>query len=139
MITIKCSRQEAEVILQHFFPVINLYKQTRLNNVSHMDRLSEQYLGAVIINSLLEETERIFRNKVYSSAIKKFTFNFTDAQAVVLYKSLMVLPIDSAKIYFVVLRNQWIEALDQSLISIGLYEHEKRSNGEVYSYSDFEQ
>jgi hypothetical protein len=121
MIILTTSRQDAETILQHFFPAFNMYKTTRVNNVKNRDRFSEEYLAAVVINCIIAEIELLFQKKLINTISKKINFRFTDAQAAVLYKSLMALPIDPEKIYFNILRNQWIKMFDLALLKGGVY------------------
>lgn len=124
MIVIRAPRQDIESIITHFFPTINLQKATRLKNVKHLDRLSDEYLGAVIINCELTKIELMFKKQLINSASKRISLKFTNAEAVVLYKSFIILPIDSEHVYYIILRDSWIKQLEQSLITIGLYQHD---------------
>jgi len=121
MILITAPRSEAETILRHFFPVINIYKATRINNVAHMDRLSEEYLSALVINCLVTELEKLFQKQLVNTVREKIKFQFSDAQAVVLYKSFMAMPLDAEKVYYNIIRNRWIEVFNQQLYKTAFY------------------
>lgn len=124
MIIIRSPRQDLEVLRDQFFPTINLYKDTRINNAAHLDRLSEQYFAAVVTNCLLTEVEIIINKKLVNTISKHLNIKFNNAQAAVFYRQLFVLPIDSKQFYLNMLRNKWIADLEQSLITIGLYQDE---------------
>lgn len=121
MIIIRSSRQELETILRIFFPVINMYRKTRLNNIMHKEIISEEYLSAVVINVLLSEVELLFNRKLINTFGKKISIRFSEAQAAVFYKALIALPVDQEHVYYNTIRNQWIVELDGMLIKIGFY------------------
>jgi hypothetical protein len=123
MIVLHTPRTDVETILRYLFVTINLYKRTRLENVKYMDVQSEEYLSAVVINCILDEVELVMQKKLINTVSKKTKIKFTEAQAAVLYKSLMALPIGSENVYFQILRNQWVERLDQQLITTGFYKN----------------
>ena len=122
MIIIRSPRQEIEVIIRNFFPAINMYRRTRLLNVMHKEIISEEYLGAVIINELLTEVELLFNRKLVNTFGKKISVKFTEAQAAVFYKSLIALPLERDQVFYQNLRNQWVEELDGLLIRAGFYQ-----------------
>lgn len=111
MIIIRATRSEAETITGDFFRMINMYKRTRMENVKHLDRTSEEYLSALVINCLLTEIESLFQKKLKDLSRRKISVRLTDAQCVVLFKSLKVLPIDPNQVYYTLLRRQWVELL----------------------------
>jgi hypothetical protein len=122
MITLHSSRQSVETAKTCFFPYINAYKQTRLNNLVGTTITSEEYLSALVLNCLLTEVEKLIERKLIMTSGQKMKFEFSDAQGVVLYKSLLALPLSADNIYLDRVRNEWIERLDQQIISNNLYQ-----------------
>src|SRR5687767_10100201 len=100
MITLKSSRTYVQVVKENFFPYINLYKKTRINNVAHHNIISEEYLSAVVINCLLSEIEQLLSKKLINTSGKNIKFDFTDAQGVLLYRTLIALPLPADNVYF---------------------------------------
>lgn len=123
MITLHTTRHYAEAALLHFFPYLNLQKQTRLNDVAHLPISSKEYLQAVVINCLLDEIETLFKRKLVNTTGAKVKITFTDAQGVLFYQVLTHMPIDGEKLYQNMVRNQWLEDLDQEIIRQQIYLH----------------
>lgn len=122
MISIRAPRQEVETIIRYFFPAIDMYKRTRLQNLAHKEIISEEYLSAVVINALLDEVQTLINRKLVNTFSKKINVKMTEAQAAVFYKSLIALPLEPNQVYFQIIRNQWVDQLDQLLIRVGFYQ-----------------
>ncbi|MFL5786728.1 MAG: hypothetical protein ACJ748_01635 [Flavisolibacter sp.] len=122
MIELRTTRHYTEAVRNHFFPYINLFKQTRLNNLAYKSLASEEYLSAIVINCLLKEIEDLLIRKLVTTKGYKLTFKFTPAQGVVLYKTLLALPIPSNQEYLNVIRSEWLQLIDQELIKQNLYQ-----------------
>jgi hypothetical protein len=121
MITLQVTRSEVQTVTGYFFSYIDLYKITRLKNVEHYDKLSEEYLSAVVINSLITELEELFKKKLATTRGWIMTFRFSDAHGIVLYKTLLALPIPRDQEYLDIIRNHWIHKLDRELQRIDLF------------------
>jgi len=115
MISIKFPRSHVKFIQDYFFPYINLHKQTRLNNVANESLISETYLSAIVINCILDEIQQLFTKKLVNTTGSNIKFEFTDAQAIVLYKTLIHYPLQKDNVYLQMIRNQWIQILDLQL------------------------
>ena len=139
MITLRLPRHYIEVVILKFFPYINLYKQTRLNNVAHKSLVSQEYLIAVVINNVLEEIEALFQKKLFNSRSEKVKMEFSDAQGVLLYRTLLALPVDSSEIFQVMVLSKLIEDLDAELIRQQIYQRNKPRLAEPppKSFSDY--
>ena len=85
MITLTAPRSYFLTARDHFFPYINLYKNTRLNNVANANVMSEEFLAALVINCLLTEIELLFKKKIINTTGHKIKIILTDAQAIVFY------------------------------------------------------
>ncbi len=120
MITLTTSRRCVREVKDYFFSYINLYKQTRLNNVAHHDGTSEEFLSAVVINCLLTEIELLFNKKLLNTTGPTINFKFTDAQGIVWYKTLLALPLRPDQDYFLMIRNEWVYILDKQIIAANL-------------------
>jgi hypothetical protein len=120
----------------NFFPAINLFKQSRLNNLVNQNKTGEEYLSAVVINCLLTEIETLFIKKLVTTSSHKIKFQFTDAQGVVLYRTLLHLPLPAGQIYHDMIRNEWIQLLDQELILNNIYHNNRPVKQAFSTYQD---
>lgn len=125
MITLRTYRQYVETATVYFFQYIVLYKQTRLNNLVKRDMEADDYLSAVVVNCIIDEIEWLFDKKLVTTKSEKIKFEFSDAQGVVLYKTLLAMPLPEDQVYFHQIRQEWIELLHQELIHLNIYEHNK--------------
>lgn len=130
MILLHTTRQYVKTVKDYFFPYINSYKDTRLNNVLHFSHISEEYLSAIVINSILTEIEQLFIKKLVNTTGAKIKFAFSDAQGIVLYKALLALPIPVDQYYLQKIRNEWVQLLDQQLLQNNLCQPVKKKSGE---------
>lgn len=126
MIVLRTSRQYTETVRDYFFPYINQFKETRIHNVRNQSVSSEEYLSAVVINCLLTEIEKLIIKKLVNTKSHKIKFEFSDAQAVVLYKTLLRLPLPADQFYMNMVRSQWLLLLDMELIKTNLYNLHKK-------------
>lgn len=139
MILLRTCRQQVETARDYFFPYINHFKQTRINNVVSQNMASEEYLSAVVINCLLSEIEQLFLKKLVNTKGQKIKFEFSDAQGVVLYKTLLHLPLPAGQVYMNMIRSEWLQVLDQELISNNLYQKSKtKIHNEQFEFDDWE-
>lgn len=140
MITLRTYRQYVETAVTYFFEYIELYKQTRLNNLVQKNLEADDYLSAVIINEILDEIEWLFDKKLVTTKSHKLKFEFTNAQGIVLYKTLLALPLPKEQIYFHKIRQEWIELLHQELMQLHIYEHNKiqKQTLNEYEHDDFD-
>lgn len=109
MVTLSSTRQHTETVLYHFMPIIELYADTRLQNLPRMEVSADECVSALVVNSVISEIEFLLKKKLLATKGKRIYFEFTTAQAMVLYKGLLMLPID--KEYFLEVKNLWIELL----------------------------
>jgi hypothetical protein len=138
MITLRTYRQYVETATVYFFQYIELYKQTRLNNLVQNNLQADDYLSAVVINCILEEIEWLFDKKLVTTKAEKIKFEFTDAQGIVLYKTLINLPLPKDQVYFNQIRQEWIQLLDIELIHLNIYQHNKiqKQNSNAFEHDD---
>jgi hypothetical protein len=140
MITLRTYRQYVETAVTYFFEYVELYKQTRLNNLVQKNLETDDYLSAVIINCILDEIEWLFDKKLVTTKSHKLKFEFTNAQGIVFYKTLLALPLPKDQIYFHKIRQDWIELLHQELTKLHIYEHNKiqKQTLNEYEHDDFD-
>lgn len=112
------NKHEVDAALRHFFPYINMYKASRLKNVAAHSRISDEFLSAVVINCIISEVELLFRKKIINNKGPKITFQLTEAQGVVLYETLQALPLPAEEMYMQLTRQNWINQLDQQVITL---------------------
>lgn len=121
MIPIKLPRQAVEDISNYFFPFIRMSKQTRLKNIAAASLYSQQFLSALAINCILDEIILHIKRKELNTTKPVIKMQFTDAQAVILFKTLMELPVNPEQIHLNNLRNELVALLDKELTIRKIY------------------
>lgn len=129
-----------EAARNYFFPFMREWKQTNINNVSSCNTQSGEYLFAISINCLVDETLRLVEKKIVNTVSHKLKLKLSDAQAVVLYRMLIILPLPEKEFYLNKLRNDWIEQLDGQLLAQHIYQQhvQKRINTVPAEEFDFD-
>lgn len=112
MIKFKIDRDQARLIQQDFFPFMERWLATQFDNARGK---KEERWSVLIVHDLLLEVMQQF-NKRLSSAQQRFTIRFNNAQAVILYRLLIILPISAEKHYHNLVRQTVIAILDKELI-----------------------
>lgn len=136
MITLRTYRQYVETAVTYFFEYVDLYKQTRVNNLVQKNLQPDDYLSAIVINCILDEIEWLFDKKLVMTKSQKLKFEFTDAQGIVFYKTLLALPLPKDQVYFHQIRQEWLELLHQELIHLQVYEHNKIQKQQLNEYEN---
>ena len=139
MIPLSLYRQDLETIRNHFIPFVELLQQTKLNNVGHCSIQSDEYLTALAINAIIDEIIAAIEKK-YQKPVPKAKIKFSDAQAIIFYRLLLLLQIPATEIYFCKLRNDLVLALDKQLIDQAIYKQAVYNHTFVSenNYADFE-
>lgn len=138
MITLTTPRNYLESFITQFFPYIDMWKRTQINNLVGHDAQSDKYLSAVAINCLLDEVQNKFRKKITNCIGQDLKIDLTPAQGVTLYKMLLAIPLDSDKPYFVGIVTSWIQLLDGQIITNKIYEENKIARLDAAStYTDY--
>lgn len=115
MITLHPPRSQVEAVQHYFYPIINMYKHSRLVTASYHGPTSEQYLFAQTISCLLAEIEITLQKKLITTTGKKIKLDLSDAQGIVLYRTLLAIPLPPENIYMQMIRNEWVQWLDLQL------------------------
>lgn len=115
-ISISTTRHHLSYINTVFQTYVHHLKNTNLVNVANRQMLTEEFLMAKIVNSLLIDLEILFTKKLVSSFATKVKLNFTEAQAIALYKVLLGMPILKDDHYCHMVRQHWIEVLEKQII-----------------------
>lgn len=138
MIILRTTRHFVEAAKLHFFPFINLYKQTRLNNIAHKSLASDEYMQALLMNCCLDEAEEMLTRKLASTTKPTIKYEFSDAQGIALYQALLKLELPE-DIYTGMVRSNWIMLLDQEITRSRLYLLNKPVKGDPppRSFADY--
>ncbi len=115
MIILKTPRQYAEFVSWNIFPYINLLKKSYITNVANYSKVSEEFLNVKLVDSLLSDIELILKKKIINTTAKIVTLKFSEAEAITLYRIFLNLPVPKDDYYFGLVRNNWIEILDQQI------------------------
>ncbi len=118
MITLCCYRQHADYAMHSIFSYINLLKLSQLKNAAHLDKTSAEYLSVRLINCLLSEVELIVKKKLVNTTGEKINLKMSHAQGIALYRYLLSMPAGADNYYLNMIRNNWIEILDQQILKI---------------------
>ncbi len=112
MILLKLKRDQARCIDDYFFPYMIAVAVMKMNNAG---KLSDEYLNAKVLYTLIIEVEKIFRRKLASEA-NKFNFKLNDAQGITFDKFLMNHPMNAEEFYLNHLRQHIIDVLFKQII-----------------------
>lgn len=138
MITLHTPRQYVETFILTFFPFIDMWKKTQINNLVGEKAQSDRYLSAVAINCIIDELQNKFRKKILNCKGADLRIELSPAQGVILYKLLFNIPYDSEKPHFVAIFTSWIQLLDGQIITHKIYEENKiASVNAASSYHDY--
>lgn len=121
MIHLSLYRQQVHDIMREFFPFIQMMQTTRLKNCAAASLHSPAFLSALAINCVQNEIMWHIKKKEINTSKEKIKLQFTEAQAVVLYQTLLELPIDSQKIHLCNLRNALVQILDKEITARKIY------------------
>lgn len=138
MVFLKTNRQDLETVRNYFLPFIRLWKQTNLNNIRDTNMHGAEFLLAVAINCIVDENVLLIQKKLLNTSSANQKIKLTDAQAVVLYRLFIVLPLPAQEFYFNKLRNEWIEQLDRQLLQNNIYQQHVDKRQDVFSDADFD-
>lgn len=125
MITLNAERQHIETFIVSFFPYIDMWKRTQINNLVGQPAQSLKYLSAVAINCILKEVQDKLRKKIINCKGHFLKIEFTDAQGVTLYQMLLNIPLSDARIHHITIVTTWIQLLDGQIITNKIYEENK--------------
>lgn len=106
MILLKLTRDQARSVQVNFFPYLSLLCEKNIADTTNPD----ETLNARMIYSILNEIRKDFEKKLFNTA-KKIKFKLSDAQAVVMYKLMMSLPLQPDQIWLVNLRQHIVNIL----------------------------
>jgi hypothetical protein len=129
MITLHTTRHQLEAFIAQVFPYIELAKTTRLKNVRPDSSIREDYLSATLVNCVLEEVQEKMVRKFHTTKKPTIKFEWSNAQGVVLYKTLQYLHDNSNNIFLGMTRADWIGQLDRELFREKLYEQRHCMDG----------
>ena len=116
MITLQSERVHLKHAYDYFFVYIHLWKQSQLENVKQQSKVSGEYLTVIMINSLLDDIEDLLEKKLLNTTGKIVRLKFSNAHGIIFYKTLLNLPLDAQAYYLNMIRNHWIEILNQQII-----------------------
>lgn len=115
MIILTTHRQYAQAAHDAIFPYINKLKQSHYNNVAMHSKVSEQLLTVKLVYSLLDGIELNLKKKLIITTGRTVNLKLTDAEAIALYKTFLLLPIDLDKYYLNMIRQEWLTILDKQI------------------------
>lgn len=137
MVYLKTYRQELEAARNYFFPFIRMWKQTNLNNARDSNIQSHDFLSAIAVNCIVDEILLMIEKKLVNTQSATMKLKLSDAQAVIFYRILIILPVPSEQFYFNQFRNGWIEQLDKQLIEKKIYQQPVQKTVDVIGEADF--
>ena len=92
-----------------------LQKRTRIENCHEKSLTNAAYLGALTVNSLVDEIALMVDRKMITTSSQKIKLQLTRAQTTVLYALLLNHPLPADQVYLQMMRNQWLQLLDEEL------------------------
>jgi hypothetical protein len=115
MITLNTLRQKVELVRYVFYPVIEMTKRTALLNLRRLSADDSDTLSALVMICIIDEVKTIIDRKLINTKGHIIKLQLSDAQAIVLYKTLLRLPVDADKQYHNMVRNEWLMQLDKAI------------------------
>jgi hypothetical protein len=112
-IILKLERDQARAVQHTFCPFLERYCESKIiNAVCDDEKLIYQ-----IIRSIFLDIYKMVCKKLLTDA-NKFTFNFSEAEAITLYKLLIVFPIKSDQVWHINLRQMITDSIYNQLITL---------------------
>lgn len=108
-------RQHLSVLNTNFFPYCQLWLTTQQKNLGNLHNTSAEMLQIKIIESILSELKNYCLKRIYVTTKGNIKVSLTIAQAITLYRFLLIIPIQPTEIYLQNVRNFYIEILDKQL------------------------
>lgn len=106
MIILKLTRDQARSVQLNFFPYLSLLCEKNIRDTTNPD----ETLNARMIYCILNEIRKDVEKKLFNTA-KKIKFKFSDAQAIVMYKLMIALPLQPDQIWLINLRQHIVNIL----------------------------
>jgi len=104
MMILRTDRQDARSMQQYFFPFLTEYCKTNILNAGN--DLEKKLIAKMITGVFDLVKERV--DKKLCTHSENFKLKFTDAEGIVLYKLLTVLPLPDQQFYLIQLRQNTI-------------------------------
>ena len=114
-----------------------MWKQTNLNNARDSNIQSHDFLSAIAVNCIVDEILLMIEKKLINTQSATIRLKLSDAQAVIFFRLLIILPVPAEQFYFNKLRNDWIEQLDKQLIEKKIYQQPVQKTVDVIGEADF--
>jgi hypothetical protein len=124
MISLRFSRQQTETVLYSFIPIMELYAETRVNNLAVYDVSTDATIHALVVKLTITEVENMLIDKLKTTRGHNISFRMPYAEALIFYRELLRLPVD--KYYSQQVRKEWIEAIESDLAFYRLLSAEKK-------------
>lgn len=118
MITVKLTRDEARAMQQYFFHYLHDVCCMKERQATDMENKMSEHL----IKDTFHQVRIIFEKKLFNKG-NNIKFNFTDSQAIILYKLLLHIGIDDRNVWLQQLRQLFCNLLYEQIVDIiNLYE-----------------
>ncbi|RYD85576.1 MAG: hypothetical protein EOP84_02045 [Verrucomicrobiaceae bacterium] len=127
MINLLSDRHQVLQFIDQCFGYIDIAKTTWLKNVPPQDEVG--YKVQLIANSVISETQSLFRTKYARTTRAMIKFELSVAQAIALLQVLQHLPMRLDDVYMNAARANWIAQLDQALIAMEILRPRERPAG----------
>jgi hypothetical protein len=110
-IILKLERDQARAVQDTFFPYIHELCRFRIKNEGNINsKLMER-----IVYTVFDTVAKLFSRKLNTTG-NKFTFNFTEGQAITLYMFIIMVPIQQEQVWYMNLRNLIVNSLHQQIL-----------------------
>lgn len=140
MISLKLTRQELEAFRDFFFSYMELLQQTRINNVAHVSIQSDAYLSTIATNYIFREITTVVLKQLSKNKMGTQNLKFSEAQAIMLFRLLILIPMPANEFFLLKLHNYIIEELDRQFIEQAIYQQAvhkpEKTSFQDYSFFD---
>jgi len=128
MILLKITRQDLVTAKSYFAPFMLQWRTTNFKNVSHLSTQDSAFLSAIAVNCIIDDLLAYFADRLFNTSNDNIKLKLSDANAVILYRMLLIIPIPVAEVYLNTIRNEWIGSIHQQLILMNLYSAPEEQN-----------
>ncbi|MFC4261940.1 hypothetical protein ACFOWM_03555 [Ferruginibacter yonginensis] len=100
-------------VLINYLPMLS---RSLMLNVERQSKVSPEFLQSKLIVAVVQELEEFMLKKLAARPSQKIKLKLSDAQGIILYKTLLDMPIASIEHYQNLCRSNWLKQLDQQII-----------------------
>ncbi|MBC7509793.1 MAG: hypothetical protein H7320_13755 [Ferruginibacter sp.] len=113
---IKTTRHFLDCMCSNLVNYLPMLRRSLLKNVERCQKISGEFLSAKVMVEVVKDLEKALLKKQLNSTGEKIKLKLTDATGAALFKILLDFPMREEQTYDNLVRNNWLEQLNQQII-----------------------